>query len=76
MAAPTSTIDPATPNGLAIPIEERNSDEVTGWRGHRSAPAGVGVWNPAFDMTPADLITAIITDRGIVEPKDVARVID
>jgi methylthioribose-1-phosphate isomerase len=36
----------------------------------------VGVWNPAFDMTPADLVTAIITDRGIVKPKDVARVID
>jgi methylthioribose-1-phosphate isomerase len=76
VAAPTSTIDPATPNGVAIPIEEREADEVTGWRGHRSAPAGVGVWNPAFDMTPADLVTAIITDRGIVKPKDVARVID
>ena len=76
VAAPTSTIDAATPNGVAIPIEERDADEVTGWRGHRSAPPGVGVWNPAFDMTPADLITAIITDRGIVKPKDVARVID
>jgi methylthioribose-1-phosphate isomerase len=76
VAAPTSTVDPATPNGTAIPIEEREPDEVTGWRGHRSAPAGVGVWNPAFDMTPADLVTAIITDRGIVKPKDVARVID
>ncbi len=76
VAAPTSTIDPATPNGVAIPIEEREADEVTGWRGHRSAPDGVGVWNPAFDMTPADLVTAIITDRGIVKPKDVARVID
>lgn len=76
VAAPTTTIDPATPNGVAIPIEERQADEVTGWRGHRSAPAGVGVWNPAFDMTPADLVTAIITDRGIVKPKDVARVID
>ena len=76
VAAPTSTIDAATPNGVAIPIEERDADEVTGWRGHRSAPPGVGVWNPAFDMTPADLITAIVTDRGIVKPKDVARVID
>ena len=76
VAAPTSTIDPATPNGVAIPIEERQADEVTGWRGHRSAPPGVGVWNPAFDMTPADLVTAIITDRGIVKPKDVAGVID
>jgi methylthioribose-1-phosphate isomerase len=76
VAAPSSTIDPATPNGTAIPIEERGAEEVTGWRGQRSAPAGVGVWNPAFDMTPADLVTAIITDRGIVKPKDVARVID
>jgi methylthioribose-1-phosphate isomerase len=76
VAAPTSTIDPATANGVAIPIEEREADEVTGWRGHRSAPAGVGVWNPAFDMTPADLVTAIITDRAIVTPKDIARVID
>jgi methylthioribose-1-phosphate isomerase len=76
VAAPTSTFDAATPNGVAIPIEERDSDEVTGWRGHRSAPLGVGVWNPAFDMTPAELVTAIITDRGIVKPKDVARIID
>ena len=76
VAAPTSTMDPSTPNGRGIPIEERGSDEVTAWRGHRSAPSGVGVWNPAFDVTPADLITAIVTDRGIVAPKDVARVID
>jgi methylthioribose-1-phosphate isomerase len=76
VAAPSSTIDPATPNGSAIPIEEREPGEVTGWRGHRSAPAGVGVWNPAFDMTPADLVTAIVTDRGIVKPKDVTRIID
>ena len=76
VAAPSSTIDPATPNGTAIPIEERGAEEVTGWRGQRSAPVGVGVWNPAFDMTPADLVTAIITDRGIVKPRDVARIID
>ena len=76
VAAPYSTIDAATPNGTAIPIEERAADEVMGWRGRRSAPMGVGVWNPAFDVTPAELVTAIITDRGIVAPKDVARVID
>jgi methylthioribose-1-phosphate isomerase len=46
------------------------------WRGQRSAPNGVGVWNPAFDVTPAELITAIVTDRGVVAPKDVARIID
>jgi methylthioribose-1-phosphate isomerase len=76
VAAPTSTIDTASPNGAAIPIEQRAPDEVTGWLGQASAPAGVGVWNPAFDVTPAELVTAIITDRGIVAPKDVARVID
>jgi methylthioribose-1-phosphate isomerase len=76
VAAPTSTIDPATSSGATIPIEERAPDEIMSWRGHRSAPAGVGVWNPAFDVTPAELVTAIITDRGIVAPKDVARVID
>jgi methylthioribose-1-phosphate isomerase len=70
--APTSTIDAATPNGGAIPIEERASEEVTGWRGRATAPAGVGAWNPAFDVTPAELITAIVTDRGIVAPRDVA----
>ncbi len=68
VAAPTSTIDPATPNGAAIPIEQRGSDEVATWQGARTAPVGVRVWNPAFDMTPADLITGIITDKGIFEP--------
>ena len=74
--APTSTIDPATPDGAGIPIEERAADEVTGWRGTRTAPAGVGAWNPAFDVTPAELITAIVTDRGVVPPRDVTRAID
>ena len=74
--APTSTIDPATPDGAAIPLEERASQEVTGWRGVRSAPEGVGAWNPAFDVTPAELITAIVTDRGVLAPRDVTRAID
>jgi methylthioribose-1-phosphate isomerase len=74
--APTSTIDPATPDGAGIPIEERAADEVTGWRGVRTAPSGVGAWNPAFDVTPAELITAIVTDRGVLAPGDVARAID
>jgi methylthioribose-1-phosphate isomerase len=76
VAAPSSTVDPATANGAAIPIEERSAEEILAWRGQRSAPAGVGVWNPAFDVTPAELVTAIVTDRGVVEPKDIARVID
>jgi methylthioribose-1-phosphate isomerase len=74
--APTSTVDPATPDGAAIPIEERASQEVTGWRGVRSAPDGVEAWNPAFDVTPAELITAIVTDRGVLAPPDVSRAID
>jgi methylthioribose-1-phosphate isomerase len=74
--APTSTIDSATPTGAGIPIEERSADEVTGWRGARSAPEGVGAWNPAFDVTPAELITAIVTDRGVLAPRDVARASD
>jgi methylthioribose-1-phosphate isomerase len=73
VAAPTSTLDPATPDGAGIPIEQREPAEVAGWQGTRTAPAGVQVWNPAFDVTPAELITAIITDRGIFQPAEVAR---
>ena len=74
VAAPSSTVDPATPNGAAIPIEQRGAAEVAGWRGHQAAPVGVQVWNPAFDVTPAELVTAIITDRGVFAPRDVAGV--
>lgn len=70
VAAPLSTFDPAIPDGSHIPIEERPADEVTGYRGVRWAPAGVQVCNPAFDVTPADLITAIITERGTVVRPD------
>jgi methylthioribose-1-phosphate isomerase len=72
VAAPTSTIDPATPDGARIPIEERAAAEVAGWRGHAAAPVEAAVWNPAFDVTPAELVTAIITDRGVFAPRDVA----
>ena len=71
VAAPSSTVDLATPDGAAIPIEERAAEEVAALGGRRSAPAGVQVWNPAFDVTPAELVTAIITDRGVFEPADV-----
>jgi methylthioribose-1-phosphate isomerase len=74
VAAPTSTIDPATPDGRRIPIEQRAADEVTGWQGHAAAPPGVRAWNPAFDVTPAALVTAIITDRGVFAPEDVGGV--
>ena len=68
VAAPMSTIDPACPNGAAIPIEERSAEEVSEMRGIRIAPVGVAVRHPAFDVTPAKLITAIITERGVLRP--------
>jgi methylthioribose-1-phosphate isomerase len=72
VAAPSSTVDLSTANGSSIPIEERAAGELTGWRGHPSAPSGIQVWNPAFDVTPAELVTAIVTDRGISRPGDIA----
>lgn len=66
VAAPRSTIDLQTPNGTGIPIEERAASEVIGYRDLRWAPAGVAVRNPAFDVTPAELVTGLITERGVV----------
>lgn len=66
VVAPTSTVDLQMENGRTIPIEERRPEEVTEAFGVRTAPAGVPVYNPAFDVTPADLITAIVTERGIL----------
>ncbi|MDQ6802407.1 MAG: S-methyl-5-thioribose-1-phosphate isomerase [Acidobacteriota bacterium] len=68
VAAPFSTIDVATKDGDAIPIEERSAREVTDIGTTRIAPDGVAVRHPAFDVTPARLITAIITDRGVLRP--------
>ena len=68
VAAPVSTIDPKTPNGEGIPIEERSGAEVTSIGGTAIAPENVAVRHPAFDVTPARLITAIITDRGVLRP--------
>lgn len=68
IAAPVSTIDPQCPNGAAIPIEERSAEEVVEIGGTRVAPEGIQVRHPAFDVTPARLITAIITDRGVLRP--------
>ncbi len=68
VAAPVSTIDPTCPDGAAIPIESRPPEEVTRPFGVEAAPKGVGVYNPAFDVTPADLIDAIVTDRGVLRP--------
>ena len=66
VAAPWSTIDTATPNGAAIPIEERPAVEVTHHGGKQLTPHGVGIRNPAFDVTPARYITAIFTERGVL----------
>ena len=66
VAAPVSTIDLATATGADIPIEERSADEVTTHGGTRLAPAGVGVRNPAFDVTPHRYVSAIICERGVV----------
>jgi methylthioribose-1-phosphate isomerase len=68
VAAPTSTMDAKTKTGAQIPIEERDATEVSRFSGTQTAPDGVAVYNPAFDVTPADLITAIVTERGVVRP--------
>ena len=73
IAAPMSTVDLATPDGDAIPIEERSAAEVLSFRGQRIAPPDTEVRNPSFDVTPADLITGIITDEGVLAaPYDVS----
>jgi methylthioribose-1-phosphate isomerase len=70
VACPLSTLDLSLKHGGLIPIEERGAEEVTGTAGVRWAPEGVGVRNPSFDVTPASLITALITERGIVYRPD------
>ena len=66
VCAPTSSVDLTAPDGAAIPIEERSPDEVLEFRGVRTAPAGTEVRNPAFDITPAELITGFVTEEGLV----------
>lgn len=68
IAAPYSTFDLSLPTGEGIPIELREAEEITEGFGKRTAPQGVKTYSPAFDVTPADLITGIITDRGIIQP--------
>lgn len=68
VAAPLSTIDPKIPDGSQIPIEERDHVEVTKVGSEQVAPDFVNVFNPAFDKTPAELVTAIITERGVAKP--------
>jgi eIF-2B alpha/beta/delta-like uncharacterized protein len=68
VASPLSTIDLATPDGSAIPIEQRAASEVLEVNGSPVAPEDTEAYNPAFDVTPASLVTAIVTEAGIVRP--------
>ena len=68
VAAPTTTFDLSIESGDQIPIEQRSGHEITHGFGRQTAPDGIGVYNPAFDVTPARLIKAIITERGVIEP--------
>jgi methylthioribose-1-phosphate isomerase len=68
VAAPISTIDLKLSSGSEIPIEERSAKEVVEIHGKRTAPEGIEVRHPAFDVTPNELVTAIITERGIARP--------
>lgn len=76
VACPLTTIDLSTPTGRGISIEERAAEEVTGFGAERWAPIGVKIRNPAFDVTPAELITAIITDEGVVRKPNTMKIRD
>jgi S-methyl-5-thioribose-1-phosphate isomerase len=73
VAAPTATIDPSAPTGAAVPIEYRDPDEVLVVGGWRMAPDESTALNPAFDVTPADLVTAIVTESRVIKPSSTAR---
>jgi methylthioribose-1-phosphate isomerase len=74
VAGPTSTIDAGLPDGEGIEIEERDGDEVRAFGGVETTLAGTAVRNPAFDVTPAALVTALVTERGIARPPDAASI--
>jgi methylthioribose-1-phosphate isomerase len=74
VAAPSSTFDLSIADGSAIPIEQRDPREVTHGFGRQTAPEGVDVYNPAFDVTPADLIAGIITEKGVIRPVNAAAI--
>jgi methylthioribose-1-phosphate isomerase len=73
VAAPWSTVDLDTPDGAGIPIEQRDGREITHVAGQRMVPDGVDVYNPAFDVTPAEYVTAIFTERGEFAPGELGR---
>ncbi|MDA0833772.1 MAG: S-methyl-5-thioribose-1-phosphate isomerase [Planctomycetota bacterium] len=78
IAAPSSTFDFSLASGASIPIEERDPQEITNGFGKQTAPNGIAVANPAFDVTPAELITALITEQGVISPvttENIARVL-
>jgi methylthioribose-1-phosphate isomerase len=72
VAAPLSTIDFSIDSGAQIPIEQRDASEIASGFGRQTAPDGVGFYNPAFDVTPAEFIAGIITERGVVRAPYVA----
>ena len=74
VAAPTSTFDLSIAGGDQIPIEQRDPREITHGFGRQTAPDGIDVYNPAFDVTPARLITAIICERGVIQPVTIATI--
>ena len=74
VVAPTSTIDLHCASGGDIPIERRRPDELLSHAGHRVAPDGAGAWNPVFDITPAGLVDALVTERGVVEAPNRVRI--
>ncbi|MAA60041.1 MAG: S-methyl-5-thioribose-1-phosphate isomerase [Alcanivorax sp.] len=74
VAAPTSTFDMMLSSGEDIPIEERGPDELVAFKNHRLAPDNIDVYNPVFDVTPAELIDAIVTEKGVVESPNLAGV--
>ncbi|KPK06953.1 MAG: methylthioribose-1-phosphate isomerase, partial [Betaproteobacteria bacterium SG8_39] len=74
VAAPRSTFDLALADGASIPIEERAAEEITGFRDLRWAPQGIAVRNPAFDVTPAQLVSAIVCELGVIEHPDPVRI--
>ena len=79
VAAPTNTFDLSIESGKEIPIEQRNASEITHGFNHQTAPEGVDVYNPAFDVTPAEYIEAIITEKGLIKPvnkENIAKVVN
>lgn len=73
VVAPSSTVDMATAHGNQIEIELRHADELLGYGGRRTVAEGIAAWNPVFDVTPAELIDAIVTERGVIEHPDAQR---